>query len=251
MNMRNQARQYQKQKFGERKNRRVLKSLKEYTARQEGFSTLAQGAKYSYGDDKHHCSLCNFRSKMKDYPDHHKKSKGHLTKEAKANGNTEAAIIYAYYCDLCDYSTNISGSLKAHKRTKAHLAKEAEVRRNANGSTEAAVICKYSCNLYEYSTNLKRKFDGHSKSKAHLAKEAKAHLAKEAKAHLAKEAKAHGSANTGANDKTEAAVVFEYSCDLCDFSTNVKKKFGRHNATQAHRAREAEARLNATGERRP
>ncbi|KAF3071686.1 hypothetical protein CFAM422_006556 [Trichoderma lentiforme] len=81
-----------------------------------------------------------------------------------------------------------------------------------------------------------------------IAKEAKAHLAKEAKAHLAKEAKAHGSANTGANDKTEAAVVFEYSCDLCGFSTNVKKKFGRHNATQAHRAREAEARLNATGD---
>ncbi|KAL6827646.1 hypothetical protein V8C40DRAFT_242468 [Trichoderma camerunense] len=40
--------------------------------------------------------------------------------------------------------------------------------------------------------------------------------------------------------KTEAAVVFEYSCDLCGFSTNVKKKFGRHNATQAHRARETE-----------
>lgn len=176
------------------------------------------------------CILYDFRSKTKDYLDHHKKSKGHLTKEAKANGNTEAAIIYAYYCDLCDYSTNISGSLKAHKRTKAHLAKEAEVRRNANGnaefdtntegngSTEATVMCKYSCNLCEYSTNLKRNFDGHSRSKAHLAKEAKA----------------HGSANTGANDKTEAAVVFEYSCDLCDFSTNVRKKFGRHNATQAH-----------------
>lgn len=177
-----------------------------------------------------------------------------MTKEAKANGNTEAAIICAYYCDLCDYSTNISGSLQAHKRTKAHLAKEAEVRRNANGnaefdtnmnakgngSTEAAVMCKYSCKLCEYSTNLKRNFDGHSKSKAHLAKEAKTHLAKEAKA--------HGSAN----GETEAAVVFKYSCSLCDFRPpNVKKKFGRHNATQAHRAKEAEARLNATGERRP
>ncbi|KAL6803901.1 hypothetical protein J3E68DRAFT_391838 [Trichoderma sp. SZMC 28012] len=79
-------------------------------------------------------------------------------------------------------------------------------------------MCKYSTNLCEYSTNLKRNFDGHSRSKAHLAKEAKA----------------QGSASTGANDKTEAAVVFEYFCDLCDFSTNVKKKFGRHNATQAH-----------------
>lgn len=60
-----------------------------------------------------------------------------MTKEAKANGNTEAVIIYAYYCDLCDYSTNISGSLKAHKRSKAHLAKEAEVRCNANGNAES------------------------------------------------------------------------------------------------------------------
>ncbi|QYS95784.1 hypothetical protein H0G86_003058 [Trichoderma simmonsii] len=222
MDMRNRARQYQKQKFREKENKRVLKNIKEYGAGQHDFSTLAEGAKSStqsyYGDDKYHCILYNFRSKTKDYLDHHKKSKGHLTKEAKANGNTEAVIIYAYYCDLCDYSTNISGSLKAHKRTKAHLAKEAEVRRNANGSTEAAIICKYSCNLCEYSTNLKRNFDGHIKSKAHLAKEAKA----------------HGSASTGANDKTEAAVVFEYSCDLWDFSTNVKKKFGRHNATQAH-----------------
>ncbi|KAJ4861719.1 hypothetical protein T069G_02673 [Trichoderma breve] len=419
LDMRNRAGQYQKRKFKEKETKRVLKNMKQYEAGQHDVSTLAEGAKYScaicrYGfrsrsalakhratpghqrrlaianeffgsaalnpiDDtafdridgtdlttisnspdaqavaayKYHCNLCNYWCKTKDYLDHHKKSKGHLIKEAEAGGSPGAAITYAYYCDLCGYSTNIPGSLKSHKKTKAHLAKEAEVRRStngntnadndANGETEAAVTWKYSCNLCDYSTNLKRNFDAHNKTKAHLVKKAKAYgtanidanaetngetdaavvlkyscnlcdystnrkgdfnVHNKTKAHLVKEAKAYGSANTDANaetnGETDAAVVFKYSCNLCDYSTNRKgdfdvhnktkghlvkeakaantdanaetnsetdavvvfkyncslcgfstnlgEEFGRHNATQTHLAREAEATLNATGE---
>lgn len=76
--MRGWARRYQKQKFRERENRRVLENLKEYTAGQNGFSTLAEGAKYS-------CVICRYGFRSRSALAKYRAITGHQRKVAIAN----------------------------------------------------------------------------------------------------------------------------------------------------------------------
>ncbi|KAL7959398.1 hypothetical protein V8C34DRAFT_323059 [Trichoderma compactum] len=87
------------------------------------------------------------------------------------------------------------------------------------------------------STNIKGSLKEHEESKARLAKEAEARRNVNGNAEV--------NVNTEANGSTEAAVVFKYSWNLCDYLTNNKSNFVSHSETKAHLANEAKARRNS------
>ncbi|KAL6806690.1 hypothetical protein GGI42DRAFT_321836 [Trichoderma sp. SZMC 28013] len=103
---------------------------------------------------------------------------------------------------------------------------------------EAAIMYAYYCDLCDYSTNIKGSPTEHLRSKARLAKEAEARRNANGNAEV--------NVNTKANGSAEAADMFKYSWNLCEYSTNNKSNFVSHSKSKAHLAKEAKARRKAT-----